>query len=58
MLRVLVLAVCGGGLRLVECGEGLGVSRVVRAGLGLGLDVYIILFISTVTVVLSLFSID
>ena len=56
MLRVLVLAVCGGGLRLVECGEGLGVSRVVRAGLGL--DVYIILFISTVTVVLSLFSID
>ena len=57
-MRVLVLAVCVGGLRLVECAEGPRLSRVVRAGLGLGLDVYIIVFISTVTVVLSLSSID
>ena len=45
-------------LGLAVCGEGPMVSHVVKARLYLGLDVYIILFISTVTVVLSLFSID
>ena len=40
------------------CGEGPRVSRVVRARSGLGLDVYSILFISTVTVLLSLLSIE
>ena len=40
------------------CGEGPRISRVVRARLGLELDVYIILFISTVTVLLSLLSIE
>ena len=51
MARVLWLAVCGEG-------PNPRVSRVVRARSGLGLDVYSILFISTVTVLLSLLSIE
>ena len=39
-------------------GEGPRVSRVVRDRLGLGLDIYLILFISTVTLLLSLLSIE
>ena len=40
---------------LAVCGEGPRVSRIVRTLLGLGIDVYyIILFISTVTMLLSL----
>ena len=49
MVRVIELAVCV---------EGPRVNRVVRARSGLGLDVYSILFISTVTVLLSLLSIE
>ena len=45
-------------LGLAVCGEGPRVRHVVRARLGLGLDVYIILFFSTVTVLLSLLSFD
>ena len=47
-------------LGFTACGEGPSprVSRVVRAKSGLGLDVYSILFISTVTVLLSLLSIE
>ena len=42
-----MLAVCGEGLVLAVFGEDPRVSRAVRARSGLGLDVYIILFIST-----------
>ena len=40
------------------CGEGPMVSRVVRTRLGLWLDLYIILLFPTVTVLVSLVSVE